>query len=117
MKVENEVSVFRAKINGKIAFRGVGKMMGKPEDLVSIIEDPSGWKNWIRNLKSGKLQICTNFAGYFRQPGSLQKDPPPRGVVAFPINSPASASSATSESRRHGARLEAAVQKLLAADS
>ena len=55
VKVENEVFVYRAKINGKIAFRGVGKMMGKPEDLVSIIEDPSSWKNWIRNLKSGKL--------------------------------------------------------------
>ena len=55
VKIENEVSVYEAKINGKIAFRGIGEMMGKPEDLVSIIEDPSGWKNWIENFKSGKL--------------------------------------------------------------
>jgi hypothetical protein len=55
VKIENEVSVYEAKINGKIAFRGVGEMTGSPEDLVSIIEDPSGWKNWIENFKSGKL--------------------------------------------------------------
>ncbi len=55
VKIENEVSVYQAKINGKIAFRGVGEMRGKPEDLVSIIENPSGWKDWIENFKSGKL--------------------------------------------------------------
>ena len=31
------------------------EMWGNPESLVSIIEDPSGWKNWIENFKSGKL--------------------------------------------------------------
>ena len=55
VKVENQVSVYRAKIDGKIAFRGVREMWGNPESLVSIIEDPSGWKNWIENFKSGKL--------------------------------------------------------------
>tara|TARA_B100000161_G_scaffold263705_1_gene235552 strand:- start:329 stop:901 length:573 start_codon:yes stop_codon:yes gene_type:complete len=55
VKVENQVSVYRAKIDGQIAFRGVREMWGNPESLVSIIEDPSGWKNWIENFKSGKL--------------------------------------------------------------
>ena len=39
VKVENQVSVYRAKIDGKIAFRGVREMWGNPESLVSIIED------------------------------------------------------------------------------
>jgi hypothetical protein len=30
-------------------------MTGSPEDLVVIIENPKGWKNWIENFKSGKL--------------------------------------------------------------
>ena len=54
VKVENQVSVYRAKIDGQIAFRGVREMWGNPESLVSIIEDPSGWKigSKILNLEN-----------------------------------------------------------------
>lgn len=55
VKVEKGVSVYRAKVNELIAFRGIGEMKGKAEDLVSIIENPASWKNWIKNFKSGKL--------------------------------------------------------------
>jgi len=55
VKVEKGVSVYRAKVNELIAFRGIGEMKGNAEDLVSIIENPAGWKNWIKNLKTGKL--------------------------------------------------------------
>ena len=55
VKYEKGVTVYKATIGDRIAFRGVGKIIGSPEELISIIEDPSGWKNWIENLKSGKL--------------------------------------------------------------
>ena len=55
IKAEKGVTVYKADVQGRVAFRGVGEMTGSPEDLASIIEDPSGWKNWIENFKSGKL--------------------------------------------------------------
>ena len=55
VQYEKGVTVYEATISDRIAFRGVGKIMGNPEDLISIIENSSGWKNWIENLKSGKL--------------------------------------------------------------
>ena len=55
VKLEKGVTVYRAKIDTRTSFRGVGNLKGKPKDLISIIENPAGWKNWIENLKSGKL--------------------------------------------------------------
>lgn len=55
VKLEKGVTVYQADVQGRIAFRGIGELVGKSEELVSIIEDPIGWKNWIENLKSGKL--------------------------------------------------------------
>ena len=55
IKTEKGVTVYRADVQGRVAFRGIGKMTGKPEQLISIIENPNGWKNWIENFKSGKL--------------------------------------------------------------
>ena len=55
VKTVKGVSVYKAEVMGRVAFRGVGKMKGKPETLISIIENPAGWKNWIENIRSGKL--------------------------------------------------------------
>lgn len=55
IKTEKGVTVYRADVQGRVAFRGIGEMTGSPEDLVVIIENPKGWKNWIENFKSGKL--------------------------------------------------------------
>ena len=55
VKTVKGVSVYKAEVKGRVAFRGVGKMKGKPETLISIIENPTGWKNWIENIKFGKL--------------------------------------------------------------
>ena len=55
VKYEKGVTVYRAEVNKKTAFRGVGIIQGNPKDLVSVIENPDGWKNWIENFKSGKL--------------------------------------------------------------
>jgi len=55
VKTVKGVSVYKAEVKGRVAFRGVGKMKGKPETLISIIENPEGWKNWIENIKFGKL--------------------------------------------------------------
>ena len=55
VKYEKGVTVYKATVENRVAFRGIGEMHGSPNDLISIIEDPSGWKNWIENLKSGKL--------------------------------------------------------------
>ncbi|MBT7650033.1 MAG: hypothetical protein HN553_03550 [Opitutae bacterium] len=55
IRTEKGVSVYKADVQGRVAFRGIGKMTGKPEQLISIIENPNGWKNWIENFKSGKL--------------------------------------------------------------
>jgi len=55
VKYEKGVTVYKATKENRVAFRGIGEMNGSPDHLISIIEDPSGWKNWIENLKSGKL--------------------------------------------------------------
>ena len=55
IRTEKGVTVYRADVQGRVAFRGIGEMTGSPEDLVVIIENPKGWKNWIENFKSGKL--------------------------------------------------------------
>lgn len=55
VKTESRVTIYKAKVTNQVAFRGVGKMKGKPETLISIIENPEGWKNWIENIKFGKL--------------------------------------------------------------
>lgn len=55
VKTKNGVAVYKAILKDRVAFRGIVEMAGKPKELVSIIEDPGGWKNWIVNLKSGKL--------------------------------------------------------------
>ena len=60
IKEESGVSVYNAKIDGKIAIRGVGKIKGKPAQLVSLIENPAKWANWIENFKSGKLVAKIN---------------------------------------------------------
>ena len=55
IKTEKGVTVYKANVQGRVAFRGVGKISGNPEELISIIENPKRWKNWIENFKSGKL--------------------------------------------------------------
>jgi hypothetical protein len=55
IRTEKGVTIYKADVQGRVAFRGVGKMTGKPEQLISIIENPNGWKNWIENFKTGKL--------------------------------------------------------------
>ena len=55
IRTEKGVTIYKADVQGRVAFRGVGKMTGKPEQLISIIENPNGWKNWIANFKTGKL--------------------------------------------------------------
>ena len=55
IKTEKGVTVYKADVQRSVAFRGMREMTGSPEDLVAIIENPKGWKNWIENFKSGKL--------------------------------------------------------------
>ena len=55
IKTEKGVSVYKANVQGRFAFRGVGKISGNPDELISIIENPKRWGNWIENFKSGKL--------------------------------------------------------------
>jgi len=55
IKTEKGVTVYKADVQRRVAFRGMREMTGSPEDLVAIIENPKGWKNWIENFKSGKL--------------------------------------------------------------
>jgi hypothetical protein len=55
VKSESGVEVFEKKINGKLAFRGIGEITGKPGKLVGIIENNVRWKHWIENFRSGKL--------------------------------------------------------------
>jgi hypothetical protein len=55
VKLEKGVTVYRAKIDTRTSFRGVGHLKGKPEELICIIENPAGWKNWIENFKTGNL--------------------------------------------------------------
>ena len=49
VKTERRVDVFRAKFNENIAFRGIGVIQGDAEKLISIIENPDRWENWILN--------------------------------------------------------------------
>ena len=55
VKTESRVTIYKAKVTNQVAFRGVGQIQGSPEKLISVIENPTGWKNWIENLKFGKL--------------------------------------------------------------
>ena len=49
------MTVYKANVQGRVAFRGVGKISGNPEELISIIENPQKVEKWIENFKSGKL--------------------------------------------------------------
>jgi len=60
IKEESGVSVYNTKIDGKIAIRGVGIIKGKPAKLLSLIENPVKWNEWIENFKSGKLVATIN---------------------------------------------------------
>ena len=55
VKTDSGVVVYEKKINGKIAFRGVGEITGEPAKLVGILENPDRWKHWIDKFKSGRL--------------------------------------------------------------
>ena len=55
VKQEMGIAVYKAKTDGRVAFRGVGKMRGSPDAAAWIIENPSGWNRWIENFQSGKL--------------------------------------------------------------
>ena len=55
VKEEHGVKVYKAEVLERIAFCGTGELKGEPERLISIIENPNGWKNWIENFKSGKV--------------------------------------------------------------
>ena len=57
-----------AKFNENIAFRGIGVIQGDAEKLISIIENPDRWENWIENFKSGKLieKISPNHKVFFQ---------------------------------------------------
>ena len=68
VKTEKGIDVFRAKFNENIAFRGIGVIQGDAEKLISIIENPDRWENWIENFKSGKLieKISPNHKVFFQ---------------------------------------------------
>ena len=68
VKTEKGIDVFRAKFNENIAFRGIGLIQGDAEKLISIIENPDRWENWIENFKSGKLieKISPNHKVFFQ---------------------------------------------------
>ena len=55
VKAEAGVEVFEKKIDGKVAFRGIGEIEGEPAKLVGVLENPARWKDWIDNFKSGRL--------------------------------------------------------------
>ena len=55
VKTGSGVEIFEKKINGKIAFRGVGEIAGEPAKLVGILENPARWRHWINKFKSGHL--------------------------------------------------------------
>ena len=55
VKEKHGVKVYKAEVLERIAFCGTGELKGEPERLISIIENPNGWKNWIENFKSGKV--------------------------------------------------------------
>ena len=55
VKAEAGVEVFEKKIDGKVAFRGIGEIEGDPAKIGRGIENPARWKNWIDNFKSGRL--------------------------------------------------------------
>ena len=55
VKAEAGVEVFEKKVNGKVAFRGIGEIEGDPAKLVGVLENPARWKDWIDNFQSGRL--------------------------------------------------------------
>ena len=55
IKEKNGVKVYEKELDDRIAFRGVGIIPGKPEELVGVLHNPSRWKFWIEDLKEGKL--------------------------------------------------------------
>ena len=55
VKAEDGVVVYEKKINGRIAFRGVGEIAGEPAKLVGILQNPARWRHWIDKFKSGRL--------------------------------------------------------------
>lgn len=55
VKEVDGVKIYKAEVMERIAFCGTGELKGEQERLVSIIENPNGWKNWIENFKSGKV--------------------------------------------------------------
>ena len=55
IKEKNGVKVYEKELDDRIAFRGVGIIQGKPEELVGVLHNPSRWKFWIEDLKEGKL--------------------------------------------------------------
>ena len=55
VKAEAGVEVFEKKIDGRVAFRGIGEIEGDPAKLVGVLENPARWKDWIDNFQSGRL--------------------------------------------------------------
>ncbi|MEC8043438.1 MAG: START domain-containing protein [Verrucomicrobiota bacterium] len=55
IKEKNGVKVYEKELDDRIAFRGVGIIPGKPEELVGVLHNPNRWKFWIEDLKEGKL--------------------------------------------------------------
>jgi hypothetical protein len=55
VKSESGVEVFEKKVNGKLAFRGVAYLEGKPAKLVGVLQNTNRWRHWIKNLQSGRL--------------------------------------------------------------
>ena len=68
VKSESGVEVFEKKINGKLAFRGIGYVKGKPAKLVGVLQNTNRWRHWIKNLQSGRLlEKKTDFHKVFYQ--------------------------------------------------
>ena len=68
IKTEKGVDVYTTKLDNRIAFRGIGLFKGNPEKLISIIENPNRWGNWIENFKYGKLleEINANHKVFYQ---------------------------------------------------
>jgi hypothetical protein len=68
VKSESGVEVFEKKVNGKLAFRGVAYLEGKPAKLVGVLQNTNRWRHWIKNLQSGRLlEKKTDFHKVFYQ--------------------------------------------------
>ena len=60
-----ESRFFEKKVNGKVAFRGIGEIEGDPAKLVGVLENPARWKDWIDNFQSGRLlEKKTDYQGF-----------------------------------------------------